>query len=274
MATHTRTIPLLLLLATPLAARAQQALPGLDLSTPAADRPAEKPTPPVKPPPVKSTVEPGTALEKAVGVPGEADAALEDRVKAVQRKGFLKRGRWQLTALAAPSVNDAFYQKVGLGGQVAYNFNDSFALALRGTYWLSFKTQYVKQGAFAFQSQLLSSQLDGTGMVEFLYTPVYGKFAWMGKQIIRFDAWIQVGAGAAWSATSGAPRNEGAHLAGDLGGGIRFYPLDWMSLELGVLGTFYADQKDPALPGTIQKVVALTVGVSFFLPTRFEYYYP
>jgi outer membrane beta-barrel protein len=248
-------------------------MPGLDLSTPAAPRPAEKQAPPAKPRPAPSA-EPGTALEKAVGVPGEADTALEDRVKAVQRKGFLKRGRFQLTAFASPSVNDAFYQKVGLGGQLAYNITDSFAVALRGTYWLSFKTQYVKQGAFAFQSQLLASQLDGTGMVDFLYTPVYGKFAWLGKDIIHFDAWVQVGAGAAWSATSGAPLDEGPHLAGDLGGGIRFYPSDWMAVELGLLGTFYADQKAPALPGTIQKVVAITLGFSFFLPTRFEYYYP
>jgi outer membrane beta-barrel protein len=268
MRTPTRTILPLLLLAAPLAAPAQQAMPGLDLSGPQ----KSQPSPSVKAP--AAAAEPGTQLEKAVGVPGESDAALEDRVKAVQLKGFLKRERFQLTVFVAPSLNDAFYEKVGLGGQLAYNFTEGFALALRGAYWLSFKTQYVKQGAFAFQSQLLSSQLDGTAMLDLLYTPVYGKFAWLGKSIVRFDAFAMVGAGLAWSATSGPPRNQGPHLAGELGAGIRFYPLDWMSLELAVVGTFYADQTDPALPGSIQKVVGLSLGASFFFPTRFEYRTP
>lgn len=273
MRTSTRTILSLLLLAAPLAAAGQQAMPGLDLSAPPKDRPAAQQPPAVKSPPAK-VAEPGTPLEKAVGVPGESDATLEDRVKAVQLKGFLKRERFQLSVFVAPSLNDAFFEKVGLGGQLAYNLTDGFALALRGAYWLSFKTQYVKQGAFAFQSQLISSQLDGTAMFDLLYTPVYGKFAWLGKSIVRFDAYAMVGAGLAWSATSGPPRNQGPHLAGELGAGIRFYPLDWMSLEMALVGTFYADQMDPGLPGSIQKVVALSVGASFFFPLRFEYRTP
>jgi outer membrane beta-barrel protein len=266
-----RTI-LLVLMVTPLLVSAQQQLPGLDLSTPPPPRPT--PPPAEKPPAARPAREAGTPLERAVGVPGEGEAALEDRVKAVQRKGFLKRDRLQLTAFVAPSVNDAFFQKLGLGGQVAWGFHDSFALALRGTYWLPFKTQYVRQGAIAFQSQLLSSQPDFSAMLDGVWSPVYGKFAWLGNRIVRFDAFLQAGAGLVWSATSGAPRNEGPHPAADLGAGIRFYPGDWLSLDLSVLGTFYADQKDQGLPGTIQKLVTITLGVSFFLPTRFEYEHP
>jgi len=260
-----------LLVALPLAVHAQE-MPGLDLSSPAKDKgKVAAPSPTAKPAPA---AEPGTPLEKAVGVPGEADAALEDRVKAVQRKGFIKQNRFQLTAFVAPTVNDAFYEKLGVGGMLAYNVQDSFAVALRGAYWFAFKSQYVKQGAFAFQSQLLSSQLYGTAMLDGIWSPVYGKFAWLGKSIVHFDAYVIAGGGLAWSATSGAPRNEGPHVAGDLGAGIRFYPNDWTCLDLGLVGTFYADQKDTALPGNIQKVVAITLGVSFFVPTRFEYYYP
>ena len=60
---------------------------------------------------------------------GERDVALGDRVKAVQRKGFLKRGRFEVAPILALSVNDAFYQKVGGGLRLAYSLQDSFALA-------------------------------------------------------------------------------------------------------------------------------------------------
>jgi outer membrane beta-barrel protein len=259
-----------LFVALPLVVQAQE-MPGLDLSAPTKEKPkGAAPEAPNK----ASAAEPGTPLEKAVGVPGEADAALEDRVKAVQRKGFIKQNRLQFEAFVAPSVNDAFYEKLGVGGMFGYSLRDNLALALRGTYWSPFTTQYVRQGAIAFQSQVLSSQLYGTLMLDAVWSPVYGKFAWLEKSIVHFDAYVLAGGGVAWSATSVAPRDEGPHVAGDIGAGIRFYPNYWLCLDLGMVATFYADQASTALPSTIQKAVAITLGLSFFVPTSFEYYYP
>ena len=130
-----------LALALPLAAAAQQ-VPGIDLSGPPAEKPPEPPPertrvptqelgtpPPEAERPKPAPARPSDALESAVGVPGERDTALEDRVKAVQRKGFLKRGRLQLTAFVNPTWNDAFYQKFGYGLRLAYNPHDAFAVA-------------------------------------------------------------------------------------------------------------------------------------------------
>lgn len=252
-----------MMVALPLLVNAQE-MQGLDLSAPAKPK-SQAP---------QGQADGGTPLEKAVGVPGESDAALEDRVKAVQRKGFIKQNRFQLTAFVAPSLNDAFFEKLGVGGMLGYNIQDAFAVALRGAYWFSFTSQYVRQGSIAFQSQVLSSQLYGTLMLDGIWSPVYGKFSWLGKSIVHFDAYVLAGGGLAWSGTSGPPRDEGPHVAGELGGGIRFYPNEWLCLDLGLVGTFYADQASTALPGSIQKVVAITLGVSFFVPTHFEYYYP
>ncbi len=263
-----------LALALPLAAAAQQP-PGIDLSAPPAEKPAE-PQPPGAPkeatPPAK--VKPSDALEAAVGVPGERDTALEDRVKAVQRKGFLKRGRLQLTAFVNPTWNDAFYQKLGLGGRLAYNLQDSFAVAVSGSYYLVSRTDYVKEGVRAFNSQLLQSQPTSSAMLEGVWSPVYGKAAWLGRSIVHFDFYLVGGLGAVWSATSFAPRNEGAHLAAEFGGGFRFYPLSYLALELAVTGVVYPDQKDLAVPGTLQKIITAGFGVSFLWPMSFEYYYP
>ncbi len=275
-----------LALALPLAAVAQQ-VPGIDLNAPPEEKPPEAPPPEQAPPeaapskaappreaPQRAKMRPGEALESAVGVPGERDTALEDRVKAVQRKGFLKRGRLQLTAFTTPTWNDAFYQKYGLGGRLAYNLRDSFAVAASGTYYLSSRSDYVRNGIAAFQSQLLQSQPSYSAMLEGVWSPVYGKAAWMGRSIVHFDFYLVGGLGAVWSATSFAPRNEGAHLAGEFGGGIRFYPLSYLALELAVTGIVYPDQKDLAVPGTLQKIISAGFGVSFLWPTTFEYYYP
>ncbi len=255
-----------ILLAVPLAALGQE-VPGIDLSKPP---PATEKTP--APPPKEKGKE--DALESAVGVPGERDAALEDRVKAVQRKGFLRRNRLQLTALVSPTLNDAFFQKYAFGGRLAYWLQDGFAVAVSGNYFATARTDYVRIGALAFQSQLLASQLYGDAMLEGVWSPIYGKAAWLGKSIVTFDVFLLAGLGAAWSATSAAPRNEGPHLAAEFGGGIRFYPNPWLALEIGVSAILYPDQKDQAVPATIQNVVMVGAGVSFFFPFRYEYVYP
>lgn len=261
-----------LLLAAPAAASSQQpGLPGIDLSEPgkAPARPA-----PAPPPPGTAEKPAAGAPAPALGAPGERDAALADRVKAVQRKGFLKRGRLQLGLELPATLNDAFYQKAGVGGRVAWNVQDSFALAVRGTYWWTLRTDHVRQGQAAFQSQLLSSQPVGQVMLDGVWSPIYGKASWLGSRIVHFDLFLQGGLGAVWSDTSLAPRSEGPHPAADLGGGIRFYPTDWLSLELGVGATLYPDRPTRTAPSTTTRILAATVGVSFFWPLHFEYVYP
>jgi outer membrane beta-barrel protein len=265
-----------LLLFLPLAAFGEE-LPGIDLTKP--------PAPPAPPAPEaeKPSRQKADALEQAVGVPGERDAALEDRVKAVQRKGFLKRGRFQFTAFFAPTLNDAFYMKYGLGGRLAYNFQDSFAMGVSYTEYclpidgkckLTARTDSVRQGTLAFQSELLNSALYRDAFLEGIWSPVYGKASWLGHSIVHFDVYLLAGLGLVWSATSVSPRSEGPHLGTEVGGGIRFYPSSWVALELGLYGKLYTDQARLGLPATLQKAIGASLGVSFFLPTRFEYVYP
>lgn len=249
---------------------------GLDLNAPD-NPPPEEPKKPEPPTPKTEPRKPGqNVLEGALGAPGERerDTALEDRVKAVQRKGFLKRGRFEAAPLFVTSVNDAFFQKVGGGIRLAYNLQDSFAIAVRGAYYTPFRTDNVREGKLAFQSQLLTSQLYGQVMASGVWAPIYGKVSVFNKRIIHFDLFLSAGLGAVWSATSLAPRSEGPHVAADFGGGVRFYPKDWLAVEVGLLDTLYPDQPITSVPSTTQKVLVANIGLSFFLPTRFEYVYP
>jgi outer membrane beta-barrel protein len=270
--------------AWPLAGLAQE-MPGIDLSQPPAKEPprAAKPEsgelPPIdlsNPPPQQPGA--GSEAKEAEGKQGlpfsEKDVALGDKVKAVQRKGFIKAHRFEIAPQLSLSVNDPFYQKFGGGLRVAYSLHDSFALALRGTYFTPYRTDAVREGKLAYQSQLLSSQLYGLAMVNGIWSPVYGKASFLGKNIIHFDLFLSAGFGLVWTATSLAPRNEGPHLATDFGGGVRFYPKEWLAFELGMNTTLYPDQPIKSVPGTVQKVFVANVGLSFFFPTTFEYVYP
>ncbi len=267
---------LILALTAPAAA---QELPGLDLSAP--PRPAEqqRAPPPTEVPTLSLEPEarkPAAAPEapKSGAIFGERDVALGDRVKAVQRKGFLKRGRFEIAPILALSINDAFYQKVGGGLRLAYSLQDSFAIAARGSYYTPLRTDNVREGKQAFQSQLLTSQLYGQAMLDGVWSPVYGKASFLADAIVHFDLYLSAGFGLVWSATSEPPRNEGPHPAAELGGGVRFYPREWMAFELGLMATFYPDQPILSVPATMQTVFVANVGVSFFFPMSYEYVHP
>ena len=277
---------------------ADEQQPGIDLSQP---QPPERGTPP------ETEVQPGIDLSKPAeparpapaapaapekarpGQPfSERDVALGDKVKAVQRKGFLKKGRFEIAPLFAATVNDAFYQKFGGGLRLAYNPHDAFAIALRGAKYTKLRTDNVREGMLAFGSQLLKSDIDQQLMLGGVWSPIYGKASFLQSSIVHFDLFLQAGFGLVWSGTSGPPRNDGAFcmtlpweserrcpkIAADFGGGLRFYPKDWLAFELGMLATFYPDQPSPQLPATTQRVFVANLGVSFFWPTGFEYVYP
>ncbi len=243
-------------------------LPPLDLSKP--------PPPPkdAKAPPAASAAKEKEEKPGAFQPFSEKDVALGDKVKAVQRKGFLKKGRFELEPIFAATVNDAFYEKFGYGARVAYNVQDSLAIAVRGNRYVKYRTDNVREGKLAFQSQLVAADIEQQLMLDGIWSPIYGKSSFLASSIIHFDLYLAAGFGLVWSSTSGAPLNQGPHWATDLGGGLRFYPKEWLAFDLGLMATLYPDQPVPLLPATVQKVFTGTLGVSFFFPTSFDYVYP
>lgn len=270
------------LAAAPAAVVAQQEQPGIDLSQPA--KPAEQPpatgdqdvapTDLSRPATAPATRAPPPEKPRAVLPFSEKDVALGDKVKAVQRKGFIKKGRLELAPIFAATVNDAFYQKFGYGARLAYNLQDAFAIAVRGTKYAKLRTDNVREGKLAFRSQLLNSDIDQQAMIDGVWSPVYGKASFLQSSIIHFDLFLQAGFGLVWTATSVAPLSQGPHVAADFGGGLRFYPKEWLAFELGLLATLYPDSPQPQLPATMQRVFVFNAGVSLFWPFTFDYVYP
>lgn len=278
-----------LLIASPAAGLAQD-MPGIDLTAPK-QSPAPKETPPdegeVLPPvdlsapprqpaaaPRTEPPKPAGAAVSPLGPTGEGDVALGDRVKAVQRKGFLKEHRLELAPMFSATLNDAFYEKFGYGVRVAYDLQDSFGIAARYLRYEPYRTANVTEGRKALTAQLLNSQLYQLAMLDGVWSPIYGKAAVLERSIVHFDVFLQAGFGAVWTSTSQAPLNEGPHVAADLGGGIRFYPTEFLAFELGLSATLYPDRANPSVPGTLQKIFSASTAVTLFWPFSFEYSAP
>jgi outer membrane beta-barrel protein len=302
MRTH---LAIWLLAVAPVVALAQAETPGIDLSQPPPAEPDKgeseelppidlsKPAEPAQPatPPARDERREEKKEARPTQPFSDKDVALGDKVKAVQRKGFMKRGRFEIAPMLATTANDAFYQKVGGGLRLGYNLQDSFEIAARWAKYTQVRTDYVVEGKRAFSSQLLSSQMYDQLMLDGIWSPIYGKAAFLGRSIVHFDVFLQAGFGLVHSASSEPPLEKGVllysmdlgflgkhryrgHLATEIGGGVRFYPREWMAFEMGLLATFYPDQTAQALPATVQRVFVANVGVAFFYPFTFEYVYP
>lgn len=203
-------------------------------------------------------------------VSSRSDVATADKVKAVQRKHFLKKQRFELTPTFAISLNDAFYTKVGGGLMGTYHLSDSLGVAAHYSHFGIVQTDHVRIAKRELRSLLLSSKLNWNAGLDLVWTPIYGKLAWFNS-IVHYDFFLLTGLGVAHSQTSGAPVNDGLHPAVDLGVGQRFAFSDWMALDFWVKGLLYADRPQDRQISEIQKVVTLNVGLSFWLPTSFSY---
>lgn len=198
------------------------------------------------------------------------DLAAADKVKAVQRKHFLKKKRFELTPTFAISLNDPFYTKMGGGLMATYHLTDSLGLAAHYTHFGIVETDNVRIAKRELRSLLLTSKLNWNAGASLVWTPIYGKLAWFNS-IIHYDFFLLTGLGVAHSQTSGAPVNDGLHPAVDIGIGQRFAFSDWMAFDFWVKGLLYADRPQDRQISEIQKVLTLNAGLSFWLPTSFSY---
>lgn len=238
----------------------------LDLSDDADDEaPASTQPPPVSAEELAERQGGSTAVRQQA-----EDVSLSDRVKAVQRKHFLKKGRLELVPTFAMSLNDAFYTKLGGGLAVNYHLADSIALSLHYEKFGIAQSESVRIAKRELQSLLLSSKLDWSAGLDFVWTPIYGKLSWFNT-IVQYDLFLMTGVGAAWSQTSGDPVGDGVHPAVDVGVGQRFSLSDWMAFEFWVKQLLYADRPQDRQISEIQKVLTLNVGLSFWIPPSFSY---
>lgn len=259
------TVVLLALVALP--ALAQEGL-GLDLS--------EETKPQQEPPRAEqeeSTAQPAPAVPVASPeLDADRDVTQEDRVKSVQRKVFLKRGRFELAPSFAFSVNDPFYTKSGVNLRAGYFLGETLALAVRGGLWRTLINEEARSAKFTFGSQILPSRPLWSATAGLEWSPLYGKVAFLNS-ILHFDAYLLGGAGVVSTEASarevvvqGVNTVRGPNPAVDLGVGMRFVARDFLAVNAALINTAFVDQPSGTTKGTTQNLMTLNVGISVFFP--------
>ena len=235
----------------------------------------------------------------------------EDQIKAekglitvVQRQRMLKKKRFELMPQFGITVNDPYVRHYTIGLDFNYWLNNRMAIGLTGTGLIGAKTPRYDNIRFQEGLLLTANRTLWQGSVNFTYNPFYGKIAIFNRALMHWEGGIVVGGGALQ--TQVIPRYESLHdpFSTVTGGGHfglvgRFYApkIDWMSFNFGVRSWVYADKLEPINRGPDTSAmgvgddpelddpakakeaadfelafnVTFFLGVSFFLPTSFEY---
>jgi len=240
-------------LLVPAVAIAQENL-GLDLS-PGGDKKEEPKNKPADRP---------AAVEAPIAT--ERDTTVEDRVKSVQRKVYLKKHRFELAPYVVVSLNDAYYSKFGLAVRGAYYLSDTFALSARFTSMQVIATSDAPIAKSTFQSRIFPSYPQWSVMGDGEWSPIYGKIS-IFNSILHIDAYVLAGFGVVRTQTSSEP-GRGPNPAGDLGLGMRVVAKDWLAFNLALIDTAYFDTPAGTTKGELQNMLMLNAGVSLFFPFK------
>ena len=241
----------------------------------------------------------------------EAKKPLGEQIFAVQQIYALRVRRFEINPYWSASLNDQFVGHPGPG--IAINFYpfNVLGIGISGTYFNWFNTDSkfnadVRRGA---RVGVPLNEYDWNASLNLTYVPAYGKFAGFGDFIFQYDAYIVAGGG--FMSTRPIPvfdpdyRNFSYKVkpAGNVGIGLRIFFYRWMAaiLELrdyiyqeelenihrttsdpvaggatcsGALGVRHNDEKYWICDKKLTNAIQAQVGVSFFLPTTFDYRLP
>ena len=190
-----------------------------------------------------------------------------DKVKAVQRKPVLKRGRVELTPMISASINDAFFNHFATGATAIYYPHDNLGIGVSGSWFFANPRTDNVAVVRTSQTSVLATfdHPDWVGSVDVYWTPIYGKLSLFNRAILPFDIYFQAGLG---MVSSGATRP-----AINWGVGQRLLLNDWMALRFEIKDHIYVDtQSVNGVPRSdIRNFLMVQIGVSFFVPPSFEY---
>ncbi len=129
----------------------------------------------------------------------ENDGSKKRVIKTIQKKNFFKKGRWEASPHAAFVANDPFLNRYIVGAGINYNLTEIFAIEtsfdfspdLGDADWKPVTKQLITKNNVSPDI----SKLTVFGSATFLFSPIYGKVAVIGREIINFDIFGAFGMG-------------------------------------------------------------------------------
>lgn len=272
----TRTLLCLLVFASATAS-AQNQFEGLDLSDDGKKDESKKDDSSSAADSAKSSTSSSTSSGSSAAAPAdkpkkdsaavERDITQEDRVKAVQKKLYLKRYRFELAPYFSFSLNDPFYTKIAGTIRGAFYLSDTVAFSARFSYFGvrgTIPTEDVRIARNVLGARIFYSIPIWWAMGAFEWSPFYGKFA-IFNSILFIDGYLSVGGGAVYTETTPVQSMKPAF---DLGGGLRFVVRDWLAVNVALINTTYVDAPAGTTKASTQNLMMMNVGLSIFFPFK------
>lgn len=254
---------------------------------------------------------PQCTAAKAINLGEEAKKGVHAEIYAVQQQYVIKANRLEIMPYFAITLNDQFVQHNAPGLALNYYITQVLAVGLNGNWYqgLNQDSDFNFQNRRAARVAVPLNQYQVSGDLNFTYVPMYGKFAGFGDFIFHYDAYIDGGVGIIRTKPESVIDPDNRKFSDwnnlvnfDVGIGFRIFFNRWLAAILEVRDIVFFDKienikvntgspslaaSDPRSPlnpnGTVPwydpntyftNDVQLQVGLSFFLPTSFEYRLP
>src|SRR5580658_7630187 len=249
---------------------------------------------------------PQCAVAKEVNMATEAEKPIHAEIYAVQQQYVLKAQRLELMPYFAITLNDQFVSHNAPGLALNYYITQVLAVGVNGNWYdgLNADSDFNFQNRRAARIAVPLNIYQFSGDLNFTYVPMYGKFAGFGDFIFHYDAYIDGGLGVIRTKPEAVidPDNRkfdwNTLVNFDVGIGLRIFFNRWVAAVVEVRDLMFFDRieattvaplttapatnpQSPLNPATwydpnthFTNDVQMQVGLSFFLPTSFEYRLP
>jgi outer membrane beta-barrel protein len=212
-------------------------------------------------------------------------------IVVVIRKPFLKQRRVEFLPFVGTTMNDNIIRHYTVGGGLAYYLTDVLAVGVEGLYYAhAFQEPF---DLVARQARRLPTvnEYNWSAALDFHYVPVYGKFAILDHYLATWEALFTAGIGAGQSQViprdTKFPGFTNLLIMPNVGASMRFFISKWMTINLGIRDYVFFDHFEPKnrsdtmyataadakahADGSLINNVMFQIGVSFWVPTTFEY---
>ncbi|MDP8999043.1 MAG: outer membrane beta-barrel domain-containing protein [Myxococcota bacterium] len=242
---------------------------------------------------------PACQAQKEVNLAAEAKKVVNAEIYAVQQQYVIKAQRFEIMPYFAITMNDQFVNHDAPGLALNYYITQVLAVGLNANWYegLNADSEFNFQNRRAARIAVPLNIYQLSGDLNFTYVPMYGKFAGFGDFIFHYDAYVEGGVGLIRTKPIPIidPDNRkfvdwNNRVNFDVGIGLRIFFNRWVAAILEFRDLIYSEQiealtiaagngaQDPSTwydKGThITNDVQMQVGLSFFLPTSFEYRLP
>lgn len=197
---------------------------------------------------------------------------LQERIRAVSRRSFLKTGRFELTPHSGFSLSDPFIRSWIVGARGSWHFTEEFALDFGGAYAffpqqldifrvLNVDPEVVNDN---IEAKFGQNKLVGYADIGVTFSPFYGKVALASELVGHFDVFVSAGAAAVIDSSA-----QVVHPGLEVGLGSRLYLTRWLAARVDVRNYAYAADSNGNL--ALANLVMLNFGLAIYFPLEFDY---